>query len=74
MKYFSIDPDVGAFLEYAMNDTSIYAQVLASKHHVKLELARFFLQMEPSREESVNHQRSTTATEASSSVSNIKVG
>ncbi|PWY54854.1 hypothetical protein DGG96_14625 [Legionella qingyii] len=41
-KYFRFDPDVGAFLEYAMNDTSIYAQVLASKQHLKKELVTFF--------------------------------
>ncbi|MCW8472041.1 hypothetical protein OQJ19_15520 [Fluoribacter gormanii] len=41
-KYFSLEPDIGAFLEYAMNDTSIYAQVLASKQHLKKELSIFF--------------------------------
>ncbi|WP_147287698.1 Dot/Icm T4SS effector Ceg14/sidL [Legionella parisiensis] len=74
MKYFSFDPDVAAFLEYAMNDASIYALVFANKKHVKLELARFFGQMEPTREDCVDHQRQTTTLEASSSVSNIKVG
>ncbi|KTD06370.1 substrate of the Dot/Icm secretion system [Legionella gratiana] len=41
-KYFSCDLEVGAFLEYAMNDTSVYAQVLANKQHVKYELSRLF--------------------------------
>ncbi len=39
VKYFHCEPDVGAFFEYAMNDTSVYAQILASKQHLKHELS-----------------------------------
>lgn len=42
-QYFRHNQEVGAFLEYAMNDTSVYAQIIASKQHLKCELARFFI-------------------------------